>query len=197
MIFAHAFVGAILSHFTQPKNIKKGKTGRRSILYFWISTIAGSVFPDVDVIYLALVNASVSHRYLLTHTPLPYIFVLSILLPLVWFLRIKPINIKIISGFFLGVFLHIFADSLLGKIYPLRPLSSYYFELDVFKLDESSGFILGYLKSAYFIVEVAILILGLALVIHNFRKDHQNLKILLSLFGIIELAAVISLIALL
>ncbi len=192
MVFAHAFIGVIIAFFTQPKSVTKNFR-----FYFWISTILGSIFPDIDVLYLIFIDNSISHRYLLTHTPLPYIFVLAILLPIVWFLKFKPIYVTIISGFFLGVFSHIFADGLMDKIYPLRPFNDFILELRPSPLNPNLTFLDGYIRSIYFAVEMAIIFCGSLILIYSFRSDKKRLTQLLMLLGIIELAAIVALIPLL
>jgi hypothetical protein len=69
MIFSHLPAGFITTYATK-KVWRKGLTKRQTFWIFVIGTLAG-ILPDVDVLYY-YVGSELSHREIITHTPILY-----------------------------------------------------------------------------------------------------------------------------
>lgn len=124
MIFAHAPLGYLTAYAT--RRWWQGSTlSRRQ--QRWLYTIAGlgGIFPDIDLLYFYFVNATVNHRQFWTHAALPYLPVLCLG---VIVMRSRSVKLRwlgiICSVFSLGVYSHLLADSLVGRLIWLYPLAT-------------------------------------------------------------------------
>ncbi len=111
MIFAHAPLGYLTA-----RSIKQWWNSHPAWLYF-IGALGG-IFPDIDLFYFYVFNATQNHRQFPTHSVLPYLILFCISL----FLRKKCIG-KIGLVFTVGAFSHLMADSLMGRLVWLYPFS--------------------------------------------------------------------------
>lgn len=108
MILAHGPLGYLLAYAVRQR-------WPYPRWYYWFGA-SGGIFPDIDLFYYYLVDSSVSHHQLLTHSILPYI----ILLVIAW--GIKPVRLPVML-FALGCISHVLADTLTGYVAIVSPLS--------------------------------------------------------------------------
>jgi hypothetical protein len=159
MIFVHAFAGAILgkyivkerqkvSQITQPTKITKKDV---SIIYFL--AIVGSIFPDFDLLTL-LLDRTIHHRYLISHSFTFYTILLLLLLPFK-----KWINFTYALSFYIGVvFGHFALDMVTGGIAFFAPFSNIIVGFPMpFRNLVKAAYISAYLKSNYMLAELGIL----------------------------------------
>lgn len=118
MIFAHAFAGAVAGKYiAAEKDSKKGKFSMLQINIIYLLAIIGSIFPDLDLIYVFL-NPTIHHRYLLSHSFLFY----TVILIFAWILK-KRISFTYMISFYVGVLTHLLLDFITGGIVVFAPLS--------------------------------------------------------------------------
>ncbi|MFA5995736.1 MAG: metal-dependent hydrolase [Patescibacteria group bacterium] len=157
MLFAHAPLGFLTVRATR-RWWSKFNLSKRQQRGLYIAGGLGGIFPDIDLFYFYLVNASVNHRQLWTHGILPYLLVLLIgfilvslsskrptsppsplsskergdnqiaLLPFPWLGervgdRGRYLGLCLLM-FVIGVYTHLFADCITGRIVLLYPFSN-------------------------------------------------------------------------
>lgn len=114
MIFAHAPLGYLTAYVTR----------QRRPIQLAVAALGG-IFPDIDLFYYYLFDASLNHRQFLTHSALPY---LSIMVLGVAFVKMRSQRVKyigiILVAFAVGACSHLLADSLTGRLVWLFPLST-------------------------------------------------------------------------
>jgi hypothetical protein len=94
-----------------------------------LAIMAGSVFPDVDMIYFYLFDHQRTHHHLYwTHLPSFWLMVCAGIL-LAWVVRINPRPPVALWFFLAGVLSHLLLDSIIGDIYWLIPFSYQPFSL--------------------------------------------------------------------
>ncbi len=132
MVFAHPFSSLVVTKIIQPLWNTKNMTKRQELLV-WATAIISTVSPDFDLVYAVLTGEN--HRFLVTHTFLPYIILATILLTFTFVFSKQLINSKkdflhpaflriIIFIAFLGVALHLFTDTLGSPVRLLYPFSN-------------------------------------------------------------------------
>lgn len=125
MIFAHGPLGFLIRY------VRGGSgntlTPRRQWMVLGIAFIGG-IFPDIDLFYYALIDASETHRAFITHTPAFYIvlWVLSYAL-FTWMKR--PVKRTAATAFFFGALSHMVADGIAAQILYLYPFSQEFYGL--------------------------------------------------------------------
>lgn len=129
MIFAHAPAGFIISYFT--RRYWRAKEKPKKIIWLYVISMLGGIFPDVDLLYYYFSSATFSHHEIFTHSFIVYlvfcliIFLIGVLLKN-HFLKISGIL------FFGGVCTHLATDSIGAGIVWLYPFSHALFGLDNF-----------------------------------------------------------------
>ena len=123
MFIGHLPAGYILTETVQ----EKFKTSR----YLLIGLIA-SVLPDIDVPYFYFVDhqQNLHHGYWI-HIPFYWLIIASITFFVIWALKKKAYMVAAII-FFSNIFLHLFLDTIVGKIewlYPFSDKSFAFFEV--------------------------------------------------------------------
>lgn len=187
MIFAHSFIGLFVAKRFDKNYHKTDK------MLIWIAAILGSIFPDVDIPYIVFVNPLAKHREIITHSIFLHLLILSIGLFILNLKNFKKLYKQIVLAFFAGSFFHLLADLLVDKVYLFRPISRTPVMFRLFPLNKSDGF-LGYMRSPFILLELTLILGGLALLIKDFRKFNKEFKIILGILAIILLVAFISLI---
>jgi LexA-binding, inner membrane-associated putative hydrolase len=123
MFIGHLPAGYILTKTLQ----KKFDTTK----YFLIGLL-GSIFPDIDILYFYLIDnrQSLHHGYWIH---IPYYWILIAAISLLVFLILKKKDYMIASViFFSNVILHLFLDTIVGKIewfYPITNQAYYLFDV--------------------------------------------------------------------
>ncbi|MBN1915535.1 metal-dependent hydrolase [Candidatus Dojkabacteria bacterium] len=136
MIFAHPFSNIVVTRVLKPL-WKRGLSKKQEVAV-WATAIVSTVFPDVDLVY-ALVTGE-NHRFLITHTFVPYaIFaVLVIVLSYIFAKKLKetrkdflePAFIRLLVPMMLiGVAIHLATDTLGAPVRLLYPFSNKEFML--------------------------------------------------------------------
>lgn len=150
MILAHLPSGYVLARLGRaPKGLPLA------------AALAGSVFPDLDLIWFYLVDdrAVHHHRYWM-HAPAFWAMVALVCLPLI--ARLAPRFLKAASFFFVAIGLHLILDSLAGSIMWLWPVSTRLYAL-VEVPATRSHWILSFLTHWSVLAELAILLWAAAL----------------------------------
>jgi inner membrane protein len=112
MIFAHGPLG-----FLATRSILR----TRSTLLLAIGFIGG-IFPDIDLFYYYLVDASTPHREFVTHTPILYVIVFAIFGTSTWLLKKRQLLMAGLA-FTVGAGSHLVADTIMAKIMFVYPFS--------------------------------------------------------------------------
>ena len=188
MIFAHSSLGVLSAYI-----IDKTRNCTRTTLFIWIAGILGSVAPDIDILYVVLIDPTSSHRGFFTHS-LPLYF-LGFLWAYIYIRLSKLPNYfeKAALAFSLGTVFHIVSDAIVDYVYPVKPFVNFAYTFRLFPLYKDQG-IFSYITSPYMLLELIIIAIGLAILIKNFRKCKKNFRVLLTLLGIIEIGVFIGLI---
>ena len=123
MFIGHLPAGYILTKKLQAKlKIKQ---------YLWIGLIA-SILPDIDLLYFYLIdNRQHLHHDYWTHMPFYWLIIAAVTFSTLWLLR-KKAYITAAIIFFSNIFLHLFLDTIVGKIawlYPFTNQSYYLFDV--------------------------------------------------------------------
>jgi inner membrane protein len=115
MFIAHLPAGYILT-----KTLQK-KLGTSKYLFLGL---LGSVVVDIDIIYFYLIDnrQNLHHGYWI-HVPFYWMIIAIVTILLFWMMKKRKYIIASII-FFGNVFLHLFLDTLVGKIEWLYPLSN-------------------------------------------------------------------------
>lgn len=121
MIFSHAPAGFIATFATRYFWNKK-LTKKQTYILYLIGIIAG-IFPDIDVIYYYLINASTRHRELITHSPFFYILI-WIILYIIAYLTKKQILKSLGLIIFTSSLSHFILDSITTGIPWFYPFST-------------------------------------------------------------------------
>ena len=132
MVFAHAFsdivVNRILEPFWKFKNITK-----RQELIVWITGVLSTIFPDIDLIYAVIVKEQ--HRYMITHTFVPYVIAAFVIMVLSFVFSkilknskkdfLEPAFIRLLVPIMvIGVAMHLLTDTLGAPVRLLYPFSN-------------------------------------------------------------------------
>lgn len=119
MIFVHAPAGFLTAWLTRRFWQKENLSKKQTIVLYGL-TILGGLFPDVDLFYYYLVDASASHREFFTHSILFYCLLFVLFYFWAWY-RKSAYGKTAIGLFILGCLSHLFLDSLgiLALFYPL------------------------------------------------------------------------------
>ena len=193
MIFAHAFIGMIIAFAYE--SVYRGKgvfSNQRQKMALWTSAILGSIFPDCDILYLIFINPQAYHRELLTHSMIPYLFVLALIIGGSRLHQYTKIQASVIAVFFIGILFHLIGDSFVDKVYLFKPFSNFSFQFEHSQIDKNKGF-LGYFHSSFMLAESMISLLGFGLFIKSFANFHKQFRLLLSFIAIIEAGVFIAL----
>jgi hypothetical protein len=121
MIFAHGPLGFLSGLGLRPLARRLRLTQRQQ---WWLLATAfiGGIFPDSDFFYYYLVDASVPHRELITHTPFLYILIDIGLLGALLALKRRRAAL-FVGAFILGAFTHLATDTVLSEIMLFYPFS--------------------------------------------------------------------------
>lgn len=123
MFIGHLPAGYVLTRMMQ-KNIKTTK-------YLFVGLIA-SILPDIDILYFYLIDnrQNLHHSYWI-HIPFYWLIIGAVTLLAMWILNKKKYYVAAII-FFTNIFLHLFLDTIVGKIEWLYPFTDQaYFFFDV------------------------------------------------------------------
>lgn len=122
------FIGHLPAGYVLTKTIqKKFKTES----YLWLGLIA-SVLPDIDIFHFYLIDnrQNLHHGYWI-HIPFYWLIMGIITFAVIWFTKKKGYTIAAII-FFSNIFLHLFLDTIVGKIEWLFPFTDKaYYMFDV------------------------------------------------------------------
>ncbi len=132
MIFAHGPLGFLTAIVVRRRAMRApfSFTTRQWYLLLFIGYVGG-IFPDVDLLYFYLADASTPHRALLTHTPLVYL-VLFALFGGWWWLRKRYTWFLCNLVFVIGVMSHLITDAIVSKVMFLYPFSTRFFGISDF-----------------------------------------------------------------
>ncbi|MEK6700599.1 MAG: metal-dependent hydrolase [Nitrospirota bacterium] len=128
MFIAHLPAGYLLTRFVV---VKRGMAHIPSFQYrtFMALGLIGSLLPDVDMLYFYLIdNRQHLHHGYWTHIPLSWLMLSGVTLLIGRLLR-KPLVAPAAIVLFSNVFVHLFLDTVAGKIPWLYPVSSHAFVL--------------------------------------------------------------------
>lgn len=128
MIFAHGPLGFLTSFTTKRLWTERNGVTKRTTYLFMILGYIGGIFPDIDLFYFYLIDASSSHRGFITHTPFFYLVVCGALIALSLVLKKRVWAIGA-GVFMLGALSHLFTDMVVAQIIWLYPFSDRFFGL--------------------------------------------------------------------
>src|SRR3989339_775833 len=123
MLFAHGPIGSLLSFISIPwqkhRKIYSAKVQNQLLLIGFI----GGVFPDIDLFYYYLYNASETHRGFITHLPVFYLVIFLAVALIFWITR-KFRALIASFVFLLAVLSHLIVDMVLSQIRFFYPFYS-------------------------------------------------------------------------
>ncbi len=125
MIFAHGPLGFLCSWIAKPLQ-KKFSFSKKTMYVLWGVGILGGIFPDADLFYYYIVDATASHRALFTHTPITYVLLLLVGGLITWLLK-KYAWFAAVLVFSVGALSHVLFDMIVSQVRVFSPLSESYF----------------------------------------------------------------------
>ncbi len=160
MVFAHASAG-FLAAWLGERFWNKTELPRAPKIFLYGLAIFGALFPDIDLFYYYLVDASVSHRQYFTHSLIVYFLFFALVY--LWAVWRKSFILKVgISLFTIGALTHLATDALgiISLWYPLDDtLVSW---LQISWLEKSwlgaNSTITNYILEVFFLVESAVVL---------------------------------------
>jgi len=123
MFIGHLPAGYVLTKYLQ----KYFKTSN-----FLLIGLFGSIVPDIDILYFYLIDhrQNLHHGYWI-HIPFYWLIIAAITLAVLWLLKKNRALIAAVI-FFSNIFLHLFLDTIVGKIEWLFPFTNKaYYMFDV------------------------------------------------------------------
>ena len=122
------FVGHLPAGYVLTKTVQKNIKTTKDLL---IGLIA-SVLPDIDVLYFYLIDnrRNLHHSYWI-HTPFYWLIIATTTFSILWLLKKKNYMIAALI-FFSNIFLHLFLDTIVGKIewlFPFTDKAHYLFDV--------------------------------------------------------------------
>lgn len=160
MFIAHLPAGYLLTRYLQRK--------RHIHRFLWVGLLA-SVLPDIDLLYFYLIDHKQTlHHHYWTHLPIFWAVTWIILIFIFTILRRRDLlGIGIL--FFANIFLHLILDTFVGGMNWLYP----FIDHDVFWVTVPAThtfWIWNFVFHWSFLVELAVVIWGLGLFIHDRRQ---------------------------
>lgn len=125
MLIAHGPLSYLIAYSTRRYWQAASRTRRHRTVLYAVAAVAG-MFPDIDLLYYYFIDATQSHRQLLTHSLLPYVILLLVGLICYYFGR-KPFWSIVIVYAGIGGLSHLLTDSIIGFTILLSP----FFDLPV------------------------------------------------------------------
>lgn len=124
MIFAHGPLGFTLAWLTKP--LWKTSPTKRFAFWMYVVGFIGGAAPDLDLLYYYLIDASTSHREMITHTPFLYIVTYLIIGTVLLSLKKKKAFLGF-SIFIAGTISHLLTDGIVSQIRYFYPLSNEFY----------------------------------------------------------------------
>ncbi len=122
MLIAHGPIGYLTTHVTK-KYWNGFNFSKKQVTGLYVIGFVAGMLPDIDLFFYYFINASYSHRQLITHSLLIHLVVFLIGLLITRFTKFKFIGTAItLAG--LAMLLHVLADCLVGMAVILAPLSN-------------------------------------------------------------------------
>jgi len=126
MIFAHGPAG-FLTAWTLQKSLSPALVGRKRWWLLMTGFVAG-IFPDIDLFFYYFVDASGSHRQFITHTPVFYLVIFTVIVIGLWLFKRR--SWLIWPGVFLfGVMSHLLTDAILAQVMFFYPFTDNFYGL--------------------------------------------------------------------
>lgn len=149
MLFSHQFVGVATTASVLKLSKKPLPQKQKNIV--WTVGILSAVLPDFDLT-LSVLDHAIRHRYLITHSIVPYIAIFALAYLFSYFKKNDFYKILTLVSF-LGVLSHMILDTLMGGLTLLAPFTSnfYGFELN---LCNGGNWVLNYIRSFYIVPEI-------------------------------------------
>jgi inner membrane protein len=128
MFIAHLPAGYLWTRFIVRKRRLAEVPSPRYRLLMTLGLI-GSLLPDVDMLYFYLIdNRQHLHHGYWTHIPVSWLMLFGVTLLIGRFLR-SPLVVQAAIVLFSNIFIHLFLDTIAGKIPWLYPFSTHAFVL--------------------------------------------------------------------
>jgi len=157
------FIGHIPAGYITTRAIQKKHHVKTGLLLGLIA----SVLPDIDLIYFYLFDhQSTLHHSYWTHIPFYWLLILAVtVLAALIFKKLKKVG-PFILIFFSNIFLHLFLDTIVGKIewlYPFSTQSFSFFEVPAVY----SWWVLNFVFHWTFLFEIGVIIWASYLLYHE------------------------------
>ncbi|MBU1178426.1 metal-dependent hydrolase [Patescibacteria group bacterium] len=170
MIFSHLPAGFIAAYITRKiwrKNLSQHQVN-------WLYVVGGlaGILPDVDTLYYYLIDSHLSHRELITHTPILYVVICTLLYLLGCLFR-RRIWQSLSVVIFAGAFSHLLLDSLNSGIGWLHPTTNLIFGLLSISV-LADGWYGQYLLVITLLIELAIFLLAGNIIFWARYKQRQG-----------------------
>lgn len=121
MLIAHGPLGYIIAEATK-RFWKSGIITQRRTRWVLLVGLIGGMFPDIDLFFFYLIDASQSHRQLITHSLLIYSAVSLLGITVLRFTRFKYAG-ALLFAFGVGTMSHVLTDMIVGMTVWLAPIT--------------------------------------------------------------------------
>lgn len=167
MFLAHLPVGSLVAHA-----LSSGAPRAQSRMIL-VASLVGSVLPDVDMLWFHLVDhGRVHHHRYWTHVPL---FWAALALPLlVAVARLWPAPMRAVVAFFIAIGSHLVLDTVVGDIQWLQPISDRFVHLVTVESIEGEHWIWSFVLHWTFAVEIALLVVAIAVAVRARRLRRSS-----------------------
>ncbi len=187
VIFVHSCAGAITSYLALNNNDVGFSKKQINLLYF--IGILASVLPDFDV-SLIILNITRYHRYLVSHSVVPYLLI-SLLLFLLYAVNKNKFTKYVAIVFFLGTLSHIILDYLVGGLVLYAPITYQRFGFKIPFTGTRLEWVLSYLSSKYIVFELMVFLSYCLVLLKEKNIVFRTMPLLMSLTALIALIVVL------
>ncbi len=173
MFIGHIPAGYISSRAALRVLPRHHRADRIHLKFFVFWGILGSIFPDLDMFYFYLIdNRQHLHHGYWTHLPFYWLWILLPIFVILSAFR-KTVWRLYLAVFSINIFIHLFLDTIVGKIRWLYPFSAqdfFFFHVPA----RYNWWIWNFVFHWTFLFEIALTLIAVFLFIGNIAKTQQN-----------------------
>jgi|GEM_PF-1529499 len=179
MLLVHGFAGGITTYYVL-KAKKHLRFSDFQMHVLWFLGVLGGIFPDFDIVF-AVLDPTVEHRRLITHSTIPYALLFVLINLICYFGKElqgrKHFILMANLVFFLGVVSHLVIDYFVGGLSLFSPITTHYFGYRLPFSAKIPQWQLRYFDSPYMVAETIVALWFLDLRKHINSFVGKNLPI--------------------
>ncbi|QTA85342.1 Hydrolase domain-containing protein [Desulfonema magnum] len=171
------FIGHIPAGYITTKAVfqilPRGYTEKIHLKYALFWGMLGSIFPDLDMFYFYFIdNSRHLHHGYWTHLPFYYLCIFFLLFSISFAFRKHSLKIYL-TVFSMNIFIHLFLDTIAGKIRWLYPFSSHDFVF--FNVPaRHHWWVWNFVFHWTFLFEIILTAIALFLIIRDIRRSNKT-----------------------